>query len=54
MEEKNILLLVQLVNGLQNSYSLLENSYNSSDKSNFDKAKEAILDIQKKIGFVSK
>ena len=52
MEEPDIMLLFQLIEGINNGYSILEKAYGDSDKEKFDLAKSAILDFQKKIKFL--
>ena len=52
MEFKDLTLLFQLINGLEDSYEEFEKAYTTSDKEKFDSAKEALLDFQKKIGVI--
>ncbi len=54
MEFKDLPLLFQLINGLEDSYEAFAKAYNSSDKVKFDSAKEALLEFQKKIDLTLK
>jgi len=52
MDNDKILLLSQLINGLQEINVEFEKSYKANDKKKFDKAKQAILEFQKKIAYL--
>ena len=52
MEETKLLLLIKLTAELKNNADLLEKSYNSSNKEDFNNFKKSILEIQSKIKFL--
>jgi len=54
MDEKNIVLLVQLVRSFEENLGILERAYNDSNKSEFEESKNALMDLQKKIDFLIK
>ena len=54
MESNKIMLLFQLINGLDEAFSIFEKSYNESNKEKFDSSKKAILDLSNKINYVLK
>ena len=54
MEFRDLSLLFQLINGLEDSYSEFVKAYDTSDKEKFDLAKEALFDFQKKIQIILK
>lgn len=49
MELSSIILLYQLILAYEQSYAVLEDAFKRQDKELFDKAKDKILEIQKKI-----
>lgn len=52
MENNNVLLLAQLLAILKSNFENLDKAYSDKDKENFDRAKKAILEIQKKISYI--
>jgi len=52
VEFRDLPLIFQLINGLENSFEEFEKAYNSSDKEKLDSAKASLLDFQKKIDVI--
>jgi hypothetical protein len=52
MEEGKILLLLQLIKGLENNFRLLEKGYENSQKEAFEKGKDALVDIHNKMNSI--
>ena len=52
MQDNNLLLIMQLIRAINYQTSILQKSYDNSDKEEFDKAKTAILDSQNKLSFL--
>jgi len=53
MQESDIIILGQLIDSLNYSLNLLENSINKKNSMTLDKAKKAILEIQGKINHIT-
>lgn len=54
MEKNKLMLLFQLVRGIESSLDSFEKAYKSSDKQKFEEARAYVLDFQKKIDFLIK
>ena len=54
MQENKVMLLAQLVEGLREAHSQLEESYLKNNKKSFDSSKKALLDFQNKISYLLK
>lgn len=54
MDSGKITLLTQLITGLKDNFVIFEKAYQDSDKENFDRAKNIILELQSKIDFLLK
>jgi hypothetical protein len=54
MDEKNIMLLFQLIRTLQDSFNGLNQSFESKDAEKFESYKNSVLDIQNKIAVLIK
>jgi len=54
MDAGSVMLLSQLVNGLEENFEEFKKAYDSSDKESFDISKKNLLDIQSKIAFILK
>jgi hypothetical protein len=49
---EDFLLLFQLIRGIGQTATRLENAYNSSNKAEFESYKKIVLEYQKKIAFI--
>jgi len=54
MQESDIILLEQVVDSLNYSLNVLENSINKKDPEAIDNAKKVILKIQEKISYITR
>lgn len=54
MKENRIMLLSQLVNGLNESFQKFEKAYTNSNKEDFDSSQKTLLELQKKIEYILK
>lgn len=54
MQESDIILLEQVIDSLNYSLNVLENSINKKNSGAIDKAKKAILEIQGKISHITR
>lgn len=54
MESSEIILLAQLVDGLNQELDSFEKAYVKNDKKQFDQAKAGILEFQSKINYLLK
>jgi len=54
MDEGKLMLLLQLVSYLGQSFEVFKKAYEASDKEKFDEAKKSMLEAQKKAEFLLK
>ena len=54
MDDGNLTLLLQLINGVDQSFDLLEKAYNNSEKAEFEFYKTTLLDFQNKLEYMLK
>ena len=54
MEADKALMLIQLADALEQSYTELESAYQKQDKKKFEEAKAAVVELQGKIDYMLK